>query len=66
MCNRKAHALDILIFNQAGVPTRIKKKTRENFSWQITSQITYMTKLLDTNHNTHHISAISYRLKGKL
>ena len=65
MCYRKAHSLDILIFNQAGVPTRIKK-TRESFSWQITSQITYMKKLLDTNHSTHHISAIYYRLKGKL
>ena len=31
MCNRKAHALDILIFNQAGVPTRIKKNTRKLF-----------------------------------
>ena len=31
MCNRKAHSLDILIFNQAGVPTRIKKNTRKLF-----------------------------------
>ena len=29
MSNRKAHLLDILIFNQAGVPTRIKKNTRK-------------------------------------
>ena len=31
MCNRKAHLLDILIFNQAGVPTRIKKKHEKAF-----------------------------------
>lgn len=65
MCNRKAHLLDILILIRQGFQLGLKK-TRESFSWQIKSQIMYMKKLLDTNHNTHHISAIYYRLKGKL